>query len=52
MPYKTWGCSICGKQAPKGLRRHGKSKERWSWLRRHRAKYHPEAFREWYGKEV
>ena len=44
MPYATWGCSICGKQAPLELRRHGKFAERMAWLRRHRAKYHPRLF--------
>lgn len=46
MPYKTWGCSICGKQAPIKLREHGKFKERMGWLRRHYKKYHPTKFRE------
>lgn len=46
MPYKSFGCSICGRQAPKKLRADGKSEERWSWLRRHRAKHHPRAHKE------
>ena len=45
MPYRTWGCSICGKQAPKKLREHGKFAERMDWLRKHRKKHHPVAFR-------
>lgn len=48
MPYKTFGCSICGKQAPRALRADGKSEERWSWLRRHYKKNHPRKFKEWY----
>jgi len=43
MPYKTWGCSICGAQAPKKLRAHGKFSERMKWLWKHRKKYHPTA---------
>jgi len=46
MPYKTFGCSICGKQAPKSLREHGTFEERQDWLRDHRKKYHPKAFKE------
>jgi len=46
MPYKTYGCSICGTQAPKELREHGTFKERMEWLRRHRKRYHPRKFRE------
>lgn len=48
MPYKTFGCSVCHLQAPKELRKHGKSEERWAWLRRHYAKHHPKKFKEWY----
>lgn len=48
MPYKSFGCSICGKQAPKELRRDGKSEERWSWLRRHYKRHHPGKFKGWY----
>lgn len=43
MPYKTWGCSICGAQAPKHLREHGNFAERMAWLRRHRKAKHPVA---------
>jgi len=50
MPYKTWGCSICGAQAPKKLRAHGKFAERMKWLRRHYQKKHPAKFREWHKK--
>jgi len=45
MPFKTFGCSICGKQAPKSLREHGTFEERMSWVRKHRKKYHPKAFK-------
>jgi hypothetical protein len=45
MPYETWGCSICGKQAPKRLRADGMFEERMKWLRDHRQKYHPTAFK-------
>jgi len=44
-PYKTFGCSICGMQAPKELREHGTFAERMKWLRSHRKKYHPELFK-------
>ena len=44
MPYRTWGCSICGMQAPKKLREHGMFSERMKWLRRHYKKYHPDEF--------
>lgn len=43
MPLKSYGCSICGKQAPKKLRAHGKFSERMEWLWRHRKKHHPTA---------
>ena len=45
MPYKTWGCSICGMQAPVKLRKHGMFKERMDWIRHHYKKYHPEEFK-------
>ncbi len=45
MPYKTWGCSICGAQAPEKLRRHGTFAKRMKWLREHREEKHPKAFR-------
>jgi len=48
MPLKTFGCSICGKQAPKKIREHGKFAERIDWLRRHYKRFHPRKFREWY----
>lgn len=48
MPFKTYGCSICGKQAPKELRAHGKFKERMKWLREHYKRNHPKEFRKWY----
>jgi hypothetical protein len=45
MPYKTFGCSICGKQAPTKYRADGMFEERMAWLRRHRAQHHPTAFK-------
>jgi len=45
MPYKTWGCSICGEQAPKSLRDHGNFSERMSWLWSHRKERHPRKHR-------
>ena len=45
MPYKTFGCSICGKQAPKKLREHGTMSERQQWLWHHRKHEHPKAFK-------
>lgn len=41
MPYKTWGCSLCGKQAPVELRKHGTMSERMEWLWSHRKEEHP-----------
>jgi hypothetical protein len=46
VPFKTFGCSICGKQAPAKLRLHGTFEERMKWLREHREKFHPRKFRE------
>jgi len=43
VPLKSFVCSICGAQAPKKLREHGKFSERMKWLRDHRAKKHPMA---------
>jgi len=43
--YKTFGCKICGQQAPKKLREHGTFAERMKWLRDHRKAKHPKAFR-------
>ncbi len=45
MPLKKFCCSICGKCAPKKYLAEGKSKERMQWLRSHRKKYHPTAFK-------
>jgi len=45
MPLKQYCCKICGACAPKEYLAHGKSKERIAWLRRHRQKYHPTAFK-------
>jgi len=45
MPLKSYDCSICGAKCPKEYLAHSKSKERMRWLRRHRQKYHPEAFK-------
>jgi len=44
VPYKTWGCSICGTQAPKSLRSHGNFSERMKWLREHYKLHHPDEF--------
>jgi len=43
MPLKSFGCSICGRQAPKKLRADGKFSERMRWLWHHRARKHPTA---------
>lgn len=43
MPLKSFGCSICGAQAPKKYRAHGKFAERMRWLWRHRKSKHPSA---------
>ena len=48
MPLKSFGCSICGRQAPTEYRQDGKFKERMSWLRRHYKRFHPKKFREMY----
>lgn len=45
MPYESWGCGICGAQAPKEYRKHGKMAQRMRWLREHREKHHPKAFK-------
>jgi hypothetical protein len=47
MPYNRWGCSKCGKQAPKKLREHGNFSERMKWLRDHYAESHPIIFKQW-----
>ena len=47
MPYKTWGCGLCGAQAPKKLREHGKFNERMKWLREHYATKHKATFKKW-----
>lgn len=44
MPYKTWGCSICGMQCPKEWQEHDTFKERMAWLRRHYKFHHPDEF--------
>jgi len=44
MPLKTFGCSLCGTQAPTKLRAHGKFKERMDWLRNHYKEYHPDEY--------
>lgn len=36
MPLKSFGCRICGRQAPTEYRRHGMFEKRMSWLRRHK----------------
>jgi len=43
MPLESFACSICGRQAPKKLRAHGKFSERMKWLWRHRKAKHPTA---------
>ena len=40
-PLETFKCSICGENAPKRLRQHGKFEERMSWLRHHYKQKHP-----------
>lgn len=40
MPLKSFGCSICGVQAPKKLRAEGKFSERMKWLWKHRQRTH------------
>lgn len=47
MPFKSWGCGICKKQAPKALREHNKFLERMKWLRHHYQKEHPDDFKQW-----
>lgn len=47
MPLESYGCSICGKQAPKDLRRHGQYADRMKWLRKHYQRSHPTLFRKW-----
>ena len=45
MPLKSFKCSICGASAPKTYLGHGEFQNRMKWLRRHREKYHPTAFK-------
>lgn len=52
MPLESYGCSKCGKQAPKKLREHGMFKERMDWLRGHYKKHHPVLFRAMEKKSV
>jgi len=52
MPYKTWGCSICGMQAPVELRRHGQFANRMKWLREHYKLHHPDEFQKIMRKAV
>jgi hypothetical protein len=49
---KSWACSICGMQAPKELREHGKFNDRMRWLRGHYKLYHPDEFRRMYERMV
>ena len=42
-PLKSYGCNICGQQAPKKLRAEGKFSERMKWLWKHRKEQHPTA---------
>ena len=46
MPLKSFKCSICGARCPKEYLRHGAMGKRMSWLREHRKRVHPRAFRE------
>ncbi len=45
MPLKQFKCSICGASCPKEYLKHGGLAKRMSWLRKHREKHHPKAFR-------
>lgn len=49
-PLKSFGCSICGAQAPEKFRKHGMEEERWSWLRRHYKNRHPWQWTQWMTK--
>lgn len=44
MPLKSYTCRLCGAKCPKAYLAHSKSKERMSWLRNHRKRYHPREF--------
>lgn len=52
MPYKTFGCTICGKQAPKKIWGENMFKERMSWLWKHRKENHPWHFARSEGKSI
>lgn len=52
MPIASFGCSRCGKQAPKKLRAHGQFANRMSWLRRHLRRAHPVIFKRSIAKGV
>lgn len=45
MPLKSFKCSICGARAPKKYLADGQFEKRMAWIRRHRKRKHPEAFR-------
>ena len=45
VPLKSFGCSICGAQAPKEYLKEGKFEQRMAWLRRHYSKKHPRKFK-------
>ncbi len=52
MPYKTFGCRICGEQAPRKLREHGTMGERQEWLWHHRKQKHPKEFKKSVQKSI
>jgi len=52
MPYRSWGCSICGTQAPVKLRAHGMFGERMKWLREHYKLHHPDEFKRMTSRSV
>jgi len=52
MPLKSFKCSICGARCPKKYLAHGQLKKRMSWLRRHRKRKHPKAFKKSVKKAV
>lgn len=45
MPLKSFKCSICGANCPKKYLAEGQFANRMSWLREHRKKKHPKAFK-------
>lgn len=51
-PLKSFRCSICGASSPRPYLAEGQFQKRMVWLRRHRKRMHPKAFRKSVKKAV